>query len=194
MNFKEKTDLEVITFKSPKEFEQWLSDQYQNANGLWVRFFKKESAEKSITYDEALDEALCYGWIDGLIHKYDDQSYIRKFTPRRPKSIWSKRNIEHIDRLTKAARMKPSGLAEVEKAKADGRWTQAYDSPEKMTLPDDFMNELLKDKKAKAFFDILNKANQYAIAWRLQTAKKPETREKRMKAILEMLSRGEKFH
>ena len=118
----------------------------------------------------------------------------RSFTPRRAKSIWSKRNTDNIERLTLLGKIKPSGLAEVEKAKADGRWSKAYDSPKEMQIPDDFIKQLSKNKKAKAFFETLNKTNKYAIGWRLQTAKKPETKEKRIKAIVEMLSKKQKFH
>jgi uncharacterized protein YdeI (YjbR/CyaY-like superfamily) len=157
-------------------------------------FLRKDSGKKSITHKEALEEALCYGWIDGQAKPYDEESWIQKFTPRRPKSIWSKRNCEHIERLTKEGRMKPPGLKEAEKAKNDGRWEKAYDSPENMKVPEDFLKELSKNKKAKAFFDTLNKANLYAIAWRLQTAKKPETREKRKRLLLDMMARSEKLH
>lgn len=186
--------MEVIAFKTSKAFEKWLSGNYAVNKGIWIRFFKKDGSVKTITYNEALDEALCYGWIDGQIKKYDTQSWIHKFSPRNPGSIWSKRNTQHAERLIKAGKMKPSGLAEVEKAQADGRWEKAYDSPGQMTIPDDLIDELNRNKKAKAFFKTLNRANLYAISWRLQTAKKPGTRAKRMKVILEMLSRGEKFH
>ncbi len=185
---------QILSFKTPKEFEKWLAKNHAIPNGIWLRLFKKDSGEKTITYSEALDEALCYGWIDGQVKKYDDNSWIQKFTPRKPKSIWSKRNTNHIGRLISLEKMKPSGLAEVDKAKADGRWDKAYDSPSEMAIPDYFIKELSKNKKRKDFFESLNKANKYSIAWRLQTAKKPETREKRMKAILEMLSKGQKFH
>jgi uncharacterized protein YdeI (YjbR/CyaY-like superfamily) len=141
-----------------------------------------------------LDEALCYGWIDGQLNKHDDISWLHKFIPRGAKSIWSKRNTDHTERLIMLGKMKPSGLHEIEKAKADGRWAKAYDSPAEMKASDDFITALSKNKKAKTFFESLNRANKYAIAWRLQTAKKPETREKRMKTILEMLAKGEKFH
>jgi len=194
MKISEKNELKVHSFKTPKELEKWLVKNHNISNGIWLRFFKKDSGEKTITYNEALDEALCYGWIDGQLKTYDDKSWIRKFTRRSPKSIWSKRNTNHIERLTALGKMKPSGLTEVEKAKADGRWTKAYDSPGKMKIPDDFMKELSKNKNAKTFFESLNRANKYSIAWRLQTAKKPETREKRIKVILEMLSKGQKFH
>lgn len=189
-----KTDLPIIVFKSPEEWASWLAKNHAKSSGLWLRLFKKDSEFASVTYAEALDEALCYGWIDGQLDKYDEKSWLRKFTPRRPKSVWSKRNIAHIDRLAQAGKMKPSGRKEVEAAKADGRWKRAYDSPSVMQVPADFLKVLSKDKKAKAFFATLNKANTYAIAWRLQTAKKPETRAKRMQAILARLKKGEKFH
>ncbi len=189
-----KIDLPIISFKSPKEWASWLAKNHAKSSGLWLRLFKKDSGVVTVTYAEALDEALCYGWIDGQLDKYDDKSWLRKFTPRRPKSVWSKRNIEHVKRLIDAGKMKPAGLEEVEAAKADGRWGRAYDSPSAMQIPEDFLNALSKDKKAQAFFETLNKANTYAIAWRLQTAQKPKTRAKRVQAILAMLKRGEKLH
>jgi uncharacterized protein YdeI (YjbR/CyaY-like superfamily) len=176
------------------EFERWLAENHDISNGIWLRLFRKDTGEKTITHGEALNEALCYGWIDGQLKPFDDKSWIRKFTPRGQKSIWSKRNTSHVERLTALGKMKPSGLAEVERAKADGRWTKAYDSPGEMKIPDDFMEELSKDEMAKTFFESLNRANRYAIGWRLQTAKKPETREKRIKLFVEMLSKGQKFH
>ena len=194
MNTEEKKEMPTLSFKTATGFERWLAKNHDKVNGIWLRFFKKESGVKTITYKEALDEALCYGWIDGQANKYDDTSWIQKFTPRRTKSMWSKRNTTYINRLAELGKMKPAGIAEVEKAKADGRWEKAYDSSSNMSFPDDFLKELSKKKKAKAFFESLNKANKYAIAWRLQTAKKPETKEKRMKIILEMLTKGEKFH
>ena len=184
----------VLFFKTPTAFEKWLDKNHDKINGIQLRFFKKESGEKSITYKEAVDEALCYGWIDGQSNKYDDRSWIQKFTPRRARSIWSKKNTENIERLTALSKMKPSGIAEVEKAKADGCWAKAYDSPSQMTIPDDLIKLLSKNKKAKIFFDSLNKTNRYAIAWRLQTAKKSETRERHIKLILEMLTNEKKFH
>ena len=187
-------ELRILSFKTPDEWAKWLAKNHSKSDGIWLRFFKKNSGVKSITHDEALDEALCYGWIDGQLKKLDEQSWIHKFTPRRARSIWSKRNIEHVGRLIKLGKMKPSGLKEIEAAKNDGRWEKAYDAASTMQVPDDFLKELSKKKKAEAFFKTLNRANVYAIAWRLQTAKKPETRTRRMKAILEMLSRGEKFH
>jgi uncharacterized protein YdeI (YjbR/CyaY-like superfamily) len=187
-------EMQVISFASSKEWRKWLAANHATSNGVWLRIFKKDSGEKTVTYAEAVEEALCYGWIDGQKDKYDDTSYIQKFTPRRAKSIWSKINTEKAERLILEGKMEKVGMQQVELAKADGRWQQAYDSPKDMKVPEDFLQQLLKNKKAKTFFDGLNKANQYAIAWRLQTAKKPETREKRLKEILEMMSEGKKFH
>ena len=185
---------EILTFKTSNAFEKWLAKNHNKATVIWLRFFKKDSGKTSITYKEAVDEALCYGWIDGQANKYDDESWIQKFTPRTARSIWSKKNTENIERLIALGKMKPPGLEQVDKAKADGRWAKAYDSPKEMQIPDDFMKELSKNKKAKAFYETLNKTNKYAIGWRLQTAKKQETKEKRIKTIIEMLSKGEKFH
>lgn len=189
-----KADLAIIPFSSPAEWEQWLEQNHPVSKGIWLQMFKKGSGIASVNYAEALDVALCYGWIDGQLKSLDELSYMQRFTPRRPKSIWSKRNIEHIDRLTKEGRMKPAGLKEAEAAKADGRWDVAYDGQGTMELPDDFLEVLSRNKKAFDFHESLNKANKYAIAWRIQTAKRPETREKRIKEILEMLNREEKFH
>ncbi len=185
---------EVIAFSSAKELEKWFAENHTKSNGIWVRFFKKNSDIPSVSYDEALDTALCFGWIDGQLKKYDQVSWLRKLTPRRPKSVWSKRNTGHAERLIKAGKMHEAGLQEVEAARKDGRWKAAYDSAQKMVVPDDFLTELGKNSKAKAFFETLNRANVYAIVWRLQTAQKPETRQKRLKTILAMLAEGQKFH
>jgi uncharacterized protein YdeI (YjbR/CyaY-like superfamily) len=188
------TNTPIHSFKTPKAWRSWLAKHHARPEGVWLRFFKSASGVNSITYAEALDEALCFGWIDGQLKPYDAQSWLRKFTPRRSKSIWSKRNREHVARLIKEKRMTAAGFKEIEKAKADGRWDDAYDSPKNMTVPAGFLRELKKDKNAFAFFQTLNRANTYAIAWRLQTAKKPETREKRMHALLHMLRQGKKLH
>jgi uncharacterized protein YdeI (YjbR/CyaY-like superfamily) len=187
-------EMQVVSFASSKEWRKWLLENHDKSNGVWLRFFKKDSGEKTVTYLEALEEALCYGWIAGQANKYDATSYIQKFTPRRPKSIWSKRNTEKAEHLIEEGKMEKAGMQQVELAKADGRWQQAYDSSKNMKMPEDFLQQLAMNEKAKAFFDGLNKANQYAIAWRLQTAKKPETRTKRLKEILEMMSEGKRFH
>jgi uncharacterized protein YdeI (YjbR/CyaY-like superfamily) len=190
----DKKEYPIIAFENPLAFEQWLAEHHAVENGIWLRFYKKDSGVATITYAQALDEALCYGWIDGQAKKYDDTSWLQKFTPRRPRSIWSKRNREYVERLIKAGKMQTAGLRQIEVAKADGRWDKAYDSPSNMEVPEDFLQALAKNEKANAFFETLNKTNTYAIAWRLQTAKRPETRERRMNAILEMLAKGEKFH
>ena len=187
-------DAPVESFADESAWGKWLATNHEKSDGIWLRIFKKESGVKTVTYAEALDEALCYGWIDGQKKPFDGDSWLQKFTPRRARSIWSKRNIEHIERLTNEKRMKAAGLRAFEEAKKDGRLALAYDSPSNSAIPDDFLLLLENNKKAKAFFDSLNKANKYAITWRLQTAKKPETREKRMNMILEMLAKGEKFH
>ena len=189
-----KKEAPTKSFASANAWAKWLAAHHAKSDGIWLRIFNKASGEKTVTYAEALDEALCYGWIDGQKKKMDSDSWIQKFTPRRPRSIWSKRNIEHIERLTNETRMKPAGLKAFEEAKNDGRLAAAYDSPANSTTPDDFLQRLEKNQEAKAFFHSLNKANKFAITFRLQTAKKPETREKRMNIILEMLAKGEKFH
>lgn len=189
-----KPDLPILTFSSTEDFTSWLAKHHKESAGIWIRLFKTKSGVPTITYAEALDVALCHGWIDGQKKSYDTESWLQKFTPRRNKSIWSQRNRDHVDRLYKSGLMQAAGIEEVEAAKADGRWEQAYESSANMTVPVDFLNELVKDKNAEAFFKTLNKTNLYSIVWRLQTAKKAETRNKRMKAILEMLKKGEKFH
>jgi uncharacterized protein YdeI (YjbR/CyaY-like superfamily) len=183
-----------LAFPTQKEWASWLAKNYTKKEGIWLRFYKKASGIISINHDQALDSALCYGWIDGQAKPFDEDSWIQKFTPRRAKSLWSKRNIEHTERLIKTKKMRAPGSKEIERAKADGRWHVAYDSPSKATVPEDFLVRLSKNKKALAFFNTLSKTNRYAIAWRLQTAVKPETREKRMVQILEMMKEGKKFH
>ena len=148
----------------------------------------------SLLHSEALEAALCHGWIDGQLKKGDAASWTQKFTPRRPKSIWSKRNRELVEELASKKKMKPAGLRAVEAAKADGRWDQAYDSPGKMNVPADFLRALSENPKAATVFAGLNKANIYAITWRLQTARKPATRNNRMSAIIAMLAEGKTFH
>lgn len=187
-------DLSLFSFETQQEWEDWLAKNHDSSKGIWMRLFKKDSGIKTITIAEALDGALCYGWIDGQRNAYDEQSYLQRYTPRRPRSIWSKRNTEHIVRLTKLGKMQPAGLKEVERAKADGRWEHAYASPKNMVMPEDFLKELHKDKKAREFFETLNKTNTYAIAWRIQTAKKPETRARRIKALLAMLQAEKKLY
>ena len=186
--------LRARSFRSSQELRAWLAKEHAGAANLFLRIYKKDSGVVSVTYAEALDQALCFGWIDGQKLPLDGISWVQKFTPRRSKSGWSKRNITHVNRLIQAGQMTPAGLKQVEAAKADGRWAAAYDSPANATVPPEFMQELARNTKAKQFFSTLNRANLYAIAYRLQTAKRSETKIKRMKLIIEMLARGEKFH
>ncbi len=181
-------------FKTPSALRSWLEKNHAKAKELWIGYYKKSSAKVATTYAEALDEALCFGWIDGVVNSIDEESYTQRFTPRRPKGAWSKINVGHVARLTKAGRMMPAGLAEVERAKADGRWARAYDSPSNSTIPPDFLKALAKNKKAKAFFATLNKQNLYSISYRLQQPKKAETRQRWIERIVDMLAKGEKFH
>lgn len=187
-------ELPVIPFASAADLEQWIATNYKQSDGIWLKIAKKASGIPTITYDEALDIALCYGWIDGQLNKLDDQFYLQKFTPRRPRSTWSKRNIENVARLIAGGRMQPAGQTEIDAAKADGRWDAAYDAQSNMEIPQDFLDTLQKHPHAEAFFGTLNRTNIFAIVWRLQTAKKPETRQRRLDTIIAMLERGEKFH
>ncbi len=189
-----KSTIPTLAFETAETFETWLDQNHEHSTGLWLKIFKKDAGEKTISYAEALEVALCYGWIDGQKQAFDERAWLQKFCPRSAKSMWSKINIGHVERLIQAGRMRPAGLKAVEKAKADGRWEKAYDSPSNMTIPEDFLQELSKNKIAEAFFMGLNKTNLFSIGFRLQTAKKQETRDKRMKKIIDMLAKGEKFH
>ena len=183
--------LPTLPFASVLLLEQWLFKHHDQLDGVWIKIAKKASGVASVTHDEALDVALCYGWIDGQRNSYDDRYFLQKFTPRRPRSLWSKRNIDKVAMLMAAGKMQSSGLAEIEAAKQDGRWEAAYDSQKNMVVPKDFLKALGKDKQAQAFFNTLSKSNVYAIAWRLETAKKSETRKRRFDALLAMLERRE---
>ena len=186
---------EVLDVGSAKEWEQWLRANHTKVTeGVWLRMFPKSSPDHNLTWDEAVDVAICYGWIDGQGRKHDDVSRVQKFTPRRAASQWSKINTERADRLIKARRMRAAGLREIERAKSDGRWQRAYSPPSQATVPGDFLAELRKNKKAAAFFETLNKRNTYPVVYRLETAKTPETRAKRIKAMIEQFERGEKFY
>jgi uncharacterized protein YdeI (YjbR/CyaY-like superfamily) len=187
-------DLPILPFKTPEDWEAWLAEHHDKLQGVWIKIAKKSTGEQSINHPGALDVALCYGWIDGQTRGIDERYYLQKFTPRRPKSTWSKINVEKIAVLTAAGKMKPAGIAAVEAAKLDGRWDQAYDSPSNSKMPDDFQAALDKHPKAKAFYATLNKTNTYAILWRIQTAKKPETRLARMEKLIAMLEEGKKLH
>lgn len=187
-------DDEPMAFPNQKAWAKWLKTNYDSSAGVWLKLAKKGASVASITYGEALEEALCYGWIDGQKRPFDAAAWLQRFVPRGKKSIWSKINREKALALIENGRMQPAGLAEVERAKKDGRWEQAYDSPANSTVPADLEAALKKNKKARDFFATLEKRNTYAILWRLQTAKKPETRARRLAEFIDMLERGEKIH
>lgn len=189
-----KSELLVMEFRTDADWQVWLDKNHALPEGIWLKIAKKNTGVTTVNYQEALRVALCYGWIDGLVNKLDEKYYIQKFTPRRARSIWSKRNVGIVEELIAEGKMKPPGFKAIEEAKSDGRWAAAYDSPGNMTVPEYFIDELKKHSQAYNFFQTLNKTNLFAIGFRLQTAKKPETRDKRMKEIIEMLSREEKFH
>jgi uncharacterized protein YdeI (YjbR/CyaY-like superfamily) len=190
----EKPEYPTLFFQTPLEFEKWLHANHSNVNGVWLQFYKKGSGVKTLVYKEALEVALCYGWIDSQVKSLDEKSYLQKFTPRRSKSIWSKINTLHIQRLIDEGKMKPAGLAAVETAKKDGRWQAAYDSPTEMVVPDDFLKEIKQNKKAYEFFNTLNKSNTYAVAWRLHHAKRQETRDRLIKEFVALFESGKKIH
>jgi len=189
-----RTELPVILFEHAQAWTEWLEENHPDAPGVWLRIAKKAAGMRSVTYAEALDVALCYGWIDSQKKSYDEASFLQKFTPRGPRSIWSRVNREKVDALVGAGRMKPAGLLAVERAKADGRWDAAYESPRNATVPEDFQAELDRNPAARDFFAALNRTNRYAILFRIQTAKKPETRAKRIASFVAMLERNEKIH
>ena len=181
-------------FPSARAFADWLAAQHAVADGVWIRFAKKASGIPSVTYAEALEDALCWGWIDGQSKRVDDVWYLQKFTPRRARSIWSKVNCAKATALIESGRMQSAGIAEVERARKDGRWERAYDSPSRATVPDDLAAALAKNKRAAAFFTTLDSRNRYAILHRVQTAKKPETRARRIADFVAMLARRDKIH
>jgi uncharacterized protein YdeI (YjbR/CyaY-like superfamily) len=189
-----KPDYKIIAFTTSALWRQWLNENHNKIDGVWLQIFKKASNTPTVSYAEALDEALCYGWIDSQKKSYDEESFLQKFTPRRAKSMWSKRNIEHIQRLTEQGRIMSAGILEVKRAKEDGRWAAAYDTPSEMVIPDEFLAELKKHPVAENFFTTLNKTNTYAIAWRLQTAKTEETRKRRQDKIIALLNAEQKLH
>jgi uncharacterized protein YdeI (YjbR/CyaY-like superfamily) len=193
--FMKKTDsLPIISFATWQDWETWLKEHHTHTRGVWLKIAKKETGIASVSYSEALNSALCYGWIDGQKASCDDQYWLQKFTPRRPKSIWSKVNCDKATALLASDRMQPAGIQQMELAKADGRWEAAYDSQSKITIPDDFQRELDKNQQAKEFFHTLNSVNRYAILFRIQTAKKPETRSARITKFIEMLSNNQKIY
>lgn len=191
---KPKTDLPIVLFKNQKAWEAWLSKHFDDSAGVWLRVAKKSVQLQSVSYQEALQVALCYGWIDGQKKSFDEESWLQKFTPRGPKSIWSKINRTKALELIEQGRMRPAGLTSIESAKENGRWAAAYDSHRTAAPPSDFLLALNKSPKAKAFFATLNSQNRYAILFRIQTAKKAETRQKRINLFVEMLTKHETLY
>ena len=189
-----RAELPIELFEDQDAWAAWLESNHADSPGLWLRHAKKASNLASVSYAEALDVALCYGWIDGQKKSYDESSWLQKWTPRGAKSIWSKINREKALKLIEQARIQPAGLAEVERAKQDGRWEAAYDSHSTATVPSDLQAALDGNAEASAFFATLNSTNRYAILFRIQTAKKAETRAKRIQEFIGMLARQEKMH
>jgi uncharacterized protein YdeI (YjbR/CyaY-like superfamily) len=188
-----KKELPLKLFRDAAAFEKWVS-AHQDAPGVLLKLAKKGSGIASVSYDEAVEVALCYGWIDGQANSIDEQYYQQRFTPRRKQSIWSKKNVARVERLIAEGRMQARGLQEIEAAKKDGRWDRAYDGPKNMGVPPELEKALAKNKKAKTFFDALDKTNRFAICFRIETAKKPETRAVRVETFVKMLARGEVLH
>jgi uncharacterized protein YdeI (YjbR/CyaY-like superfamily) len=188
------SELPIILFDTPAAWATWLEENGAGAKGLWVRLAKKASGIPSIDYTQAVEVALCYGWIDGLKKSYDEKTWLQKFTPRTPKSIWSKINREKAQALIDSGKMRPAGLAAVEAAQRDGRWDAAYDSQSNATVPEDFQAALDANAEAKSFFATLNRVNRYAILFRIHQAKRAETRAKRIADFVAMLARHEKLH
>lgn len=185
------TPSKIMAFSTPEDLNQWLAQHHSSESELWVKIFKKHTNIESVTWNELVKEVLCWGWIDGIKKSLDDQSYLQRITPRLPRSVWSKRNTEHVERLLKEGRIKESGLVHVRAAKADGRWENAYDVS-KMEIPDDFLVALDSQPNAKAFFDSLNKSHRNTVAYGLTSAKKPETRTRRFTKFMTMLNNKEK--
>ena len=187
-------NIPVLLHASAAEWTAWLHEHHAEPKGVWLKIAKKGAGGVSVSYAEAVDVALCYGWIDGQKQRYDDQFSLQKFTPRRPRSVWSKINQEKVAALIAAGRMQPSGLKEVEAAKQDGRWDAAYASQSAQAVPEDLRLALEDNPEAARFFATLNKANRYAICWRIETAVKPATRSARVAKLVAMLAAHEKIH
>jgi uncharacterized protein YdeI (YjbR/CyaY-like superfamily) len=190
----ESAESTVVAFDSIEAWHDWLSRRDMTSDGVWLKIAKKDSGIATVSYSEALDVALCHGWIDGQKKKFDDEYWLQRFTPRRPRSKWSKINCDKATELIEQGRMEAAGLAEVERAKADGRWDAAYDSPSTATIPDDLQRELDKNKAARESFEALSKSSRYSVIYRVQDAKRPETRARRIAQFVEMLAEGRTIH
>jgi len=186
--------LPIRRFPSERDWAAWLERNHGRSPGLWLQIAKKGAKVPSVSYPEALDVALCYGWIDGQKRPQSDTFWLQKFGPRAKTGLWSRLNREKALALVAAGRMRPSGMAEIQRAKADGRWKGAYDSARVSTVPEDLERALKRNAKARRFFEALDRANRYAILFRLQTAKKAETRARRLAGFLKMLEQGRKIH
>jgi uncharacterized protein YdeI (YjbR/CyaY-like superfamily) len=187
-------ELPVHLFCDPGRLEAWLEQSHDSSAGVWLKIAKKGTGKRSVTYGEALELALCFGWIDSQKRGFDEAYFLQRFTPRRPRGRWSKINREKAETLIAAKRMRPAGLTEVEAAKADGRWEAAYEGRRTAEVPPDLRRELDASPAARRSFEHLDGANRYAILYRLDEAKKPETRERRLRKFVAMLERGEKIH
>jgi uncharacterized protein YdeI (YjbR/CyaY-like superfamily) len=186
-------ELPVKQFRNAAAWNNWLS-AHLGEPSAWLKIAKKGSGATTLSFEQAIEVALCHGWIDGLRRGLDEVFFLQRFTPRKPRSLWSKINVAKVERLIEAGRMLPAGLREVEAAKADGRWQAAYDGAARMQVPDDLANALAKNGKAQAFFEALDRTNRYAFCFRVHTAVKPETRRARIEKFVAMLARGEKLH
>ncbi len=181
-------------FKSQAHWHAWLEKNHENPDGVWVHFAKKGTGVVTVSYDEALETALCFGWIDGQLRTHDEKTFVRKFTPRRARSIWSKVNRTKAEKLITSGRMRPAGLRAIERARQGGEWRTAYDSSRTSTVSPDFRSALDKVRGAAAFFEKLDSANRYAVLWRIQTARTAEMRARRIADIVAMLDKKETFH
>lgn len=190
----DQAELPVLAFADAGEWESWLASQPPLANGLWLKFAKKASGVPTVSKPDAIDVALCHGWIDGQLKPLDDDYWLIRFTPRRPKSKWSAINCKRAEALIAAGRMRPAGLAEIEKAKADGRWEVAYQSQSTITVPADLQQALDHNEAVRTLFEALDSANRYAVLYRVHTAKRPETRARMIEKLVAMLERGETIH
>jgi uncharacterized protein YdeI (YjbR/CyaY-like superfamily) len=189
-----KPELPIIPFASRDAWGAWLEENHATSDGLWLKFARKGSGIETVSFAEALDVALCYGWIDSQAGAFDERYWLQRFTPRRPRSNWSKRNRARATKLIEEGRMKPAGLREVERARADGRWEAAYDAQSTATVPEDFRRELEKNEEAREFFATLNSQNRYAILHRIQDARRPETRARRIEKYVAMLRDQKKLY
>ncbi|QHW29561.1 bacteriocin-protection protein [Paenibacillus rhizovicinus] len=187
-------ELPLLFVADQPSFQEWLANNHDASPGIRLQIAKKNTGVVSVSYDEALECALCYGWVDSQKEKYDDRMWVQRFTPRRAKSIWSKVNKDKAELLIANGRMKPSGFAAIEAAKTNGQWDKAYESQSIATLPDDFAAELERNSQAKAFYETLDRQNKYAMLFRIQNVKKPETRAKRIQQFVTMLEKGEKIY